>query len=210
MKQQICQWGKYSALAACAATLGYGIVQFLQVAGFLAYPLDARLIYGFSLAIAPAFLLAMLAFHYTVAVERRFWSHAALLFTVLYTGYVVLMYGVQLATVIPASLYDPRETLLTVTPHSFFWTVDALGYICMGIATFLAALALNKAARTRWLRRFLLANGLVVPLISVAYFYPHFSTTVLFIGAPWLITALGAMLLLALFFHTQLIQTVKP
>ncbi|HTR28912.1 MAG TPA: hypothetical protein VMH27_06565 [Puia sp.] len=203
MKKNVAFAGYYFALAALIATVGYGVVQILQVAGTVKYPLDARLIYGFSLGIAPFFLLAILAFHYIVPEERRYWSHAAVLFATLYAGFVVLMYGVQLATVIPASLRDSRETVLTVTPHSFFWTIDALGYICMGISTFLAAFALGKAPGTRWLRGFLLANGLVVPLICVAYFYPHFSTLLLFIGSPWLITASGSMLLLAIYFKKQ-------
>lgn len=203
MKKQIALTGLYCALAAFLATLGFGTVQVLQVAGFVNYPLDVRLIYGFSLAIAPPFLLAMLAFHQLIPEERRFWSQAALLFTLLYAVYVILMYSVQLATVIPASLRDPRETLLTVKPHSFFWTLDALGYICLGIATFLAAFALKKGRATLWLRRFLLANGYILPLICTAYFYQHFSTWVLFLGAPWLITAPGSMLLLALFFKRE-------
>ena len=165
MKRNIALAGFYFALASFFAVVGYGIVQILQVAGAVTYPLDARLIYGFSLCIAPPFLLATLAFHYILPEDRRFWSHAALLFALLYTVFVVMMYGVQLATVIPASLVDPRDTLLTVTPHSLFWTIDALGYICMGISTFLAAFALRKDRKTLWLRRFLLANGCVVALI---------------------------------------------
>lgn len=192
--------GFYFALAAFLAAAGYGVVQLMQVAGMLHYPLGDRLIYSFSLAIAPPFLLAMLAFYDLLPAERRFWSHAALLFAQLYAAYVILMYVVQLATVIPASLNDPRDTILTVKPHSFFWTLDAIGYICLGISTFFAAFALNKKSDHPWLRRFLLANGLVVPLICVAYFYPHFSTLILLIGSPWLITAPGSMLLLALYF----------
>ncbi|MGZ3810416.1 MAG: hypothetical protein ACXVJN_01750 [Mucilaginibacter sp.] len=203
MKRNVALAGFYLALTAFFAAIGYGVVQLLQVAGMLSYPTDDQLIYGFSLGIAPPFLLAMLSLHYILPEERRFWSHAGLLFSLLYTGYVVLMYGVQLATVIPSSLRDPRQTLLTVTPHSFFWTLDALGYICMGIATFLAAFALQSGNNTLWLRRFFLANGLVVPLICVAYFYPHFSTLLLFIGSPWLITAPGSMLLLALFLKNE-------
>lgn len=212
MKRQAALAGFYFALAAFLATAGYGIVQIMQVAGWLTYPLADRLIYGFSLAIAPPFLLSILAYHYIIPEERRFWSHAALLFALLYTVFVVLMYGVQLATVIPASLHNRQQTVLTVTPHSFFWTVDALGYICMGISTFLAAFALKKQAGTLWLRRLLLANGWVVPLIGVAYFYPHFNTGVLLIGAPWLITAPGSMLLLARFFKREAINfnILKP
>jgi hypothetical protein len=203
MKKNVALPGYYFALAAFVATVGYGVVQILQVVGAVKYPLDARLIYGFSLGIAPFYLLAILAFHYIVPEERRYWSHAALLFATLYAGFVVLMYGVQLATVIPASLRDPQETLLTVTPHSFFWTIDALGYICMGISTFLAAFALRKDPGTIWLRGFLLANGLDVPLICLAYFYPHFSTLLLFIGSPWLITAPGSTLLLEIYFKKE-------
>lgn len=203
MNKNVALSGFYFALCAFAAALGYGVVQILQVAGAVHYPLDARLIYGFSLGIAPFFLLAILAFHYMAPEERRFWSHGAVLFATLYAAFVVMMYGVQLATVIPASLHDPKDTLLTVTPHSFFWTLDALGYICMGVSTFLAAFALRKDPGSRWLRIFLLANGLDVPLICVAYFYPHFSTFILFIGSPWLITAPGSMLLLALFLKKE-------
>ncbi|WP_139159941.1 hypothetical protein [Mucilaginibacter sp. NFR10] len=93
----------------------------------------------------------------------RFWSHATLLFTLPYATYVILMYWVQLATVIPESLRDPRETILTVKPHSIFWTLDALGFICMGSSTFLAAFALEKSDRKACrLRGFLLANGLPI------------------------------------------------
>jgi len=203
MKKQIASAGFYSGLIAFAAAIAYGLVQILQVADLLHYPLDDRLIYGFSLAIAPPFLLAILALHRLLPDDRRFWSHASLLYALLYAAYVIMMYAVQLATVIPGSLTGPRDTILTVKPHSFFWTLDALGYICMGISTLLAALALRQHRDTQWLRRFLLANGLVVPLICVAYFYPHFSTTILFIGSPWLITAPGSMLLLSLFFRKQ-------
>jgi hypothetical protein len=111
------------------------------------------------------------------------------------------MYTVQLVTVIPLSLRDPKENILTVTPHSFFWTLDALGYICMGLSTLFAAFLFKKDETQKWLRRFLLANGLMIPLIGFAYFYPHFSTWVLLVGSPWLITAPGSMLLLAIFFR---------
>lgn len=203
MEKKVAIIGYYSALAAFFAAVGYGIVQVLQIAGLLVYPLDARLIYGFSLAIAPSFLLAVLALHYSTPGQHRFFSHAALLFALLYTVYVILMYGIQLATVIPASLKDARETLLTVTPHSLFWTVDALGYICMGTSTLMAYFALPRLGQTLWLRGLLLANGLTVPLICFAYFYPHFSVWVLLAGSPWLITAPGSLLLLALYFKSN-------
>lgn len=199
--KNIAKVGFLASITAFLAAAGYGVAQILQVAGVITYPLDAILIYSFSLGIAPPFLLAMLTLHHIVPDNGKFWSHAALLSALMYTVYVVLMYTVQLATVIPLSLRDSRETLLTVTPHSFFWTLDALGYICMGLSTLFAALVFNKGGAQKWLRRFLLANGMIIPLIAFAYFYPHFSTWILLIGSPWIITAPGSILLLAIFFR---------
>jgi hypothetical protein len=200
--------GFYSSFAAFVATVGFGLAQIAQVFGYVGYPLDAILIYGFSLCIAPPFLLAILALHYSIPVEKKIWSHAALLFAVLYVVYVVLMYTVQLAVVIPSSLRDPSENILTVTPHSFFWTIDALGYICMGISTFFAAFVFAKDGAQRRLRWFLIANGLMVPVISLVYFYPHFSTGLLLIGLPWIITTSGSMLLLGVFFRGRSNQEI--
>jgi hypothetical protein len=196
--------GFYCALIAFMAAVGYGVAQILQVLGFVVYPLDAILIYGFSLGIASPFLLAMLALHHIVPNEKKIWTHAALLFAVMYATYVTLMYVVQLSVVIPQSLHGASNTILTVTPHSFFWTIDALGYICMGLSTLFPAFVCAKEGFERWLRWFFLANGLLTPVIAFVYFYPYFSITLLLLGLPWLITAPGSMLLLALFFRKLL------
>ncbi len=195
--------GFYSALAAFLATLGYGVVQLLQVGGVLPFPYDEISIFGFSLFIAPPFLLAMAAVHHSMDPDARIWSLASLLFAVMYTVYACLMYALQLGVVIPRLTDATGLALLANTPHSFLWTVDALAYLCMGVSAFFAGLAFTARNGAKWLRRFLLAHGLVTPLIAVAYFYPRFSITVLFIGAPWLITAPGSMLLLVLFFGRQ-------
>ena len=50
----------------------------------------------------------------------------------------------------------------------------------------------------RWVRRSLMAHALVTPIISAVYFAPTFSTTLLFLGFPWAITAPLFMLLLAI------------
>jgi hypothetical protein len=117
------------------------VSQVLQIVGFVKYPLDAILIYGFSLGIAVPFLLAILALHYTTPNEKKIFSHAALLFAVIYVTYVTLNYVVQLATVIPMTLRGELDEIrvLDQTPHSLFWDVDALGYIFMGLVTLFAA-----------------------------------------------------------------------
>jgi hypothetical protein len=208
MRNDVSKLGYYAALTAFIAIVGYGAVQLLQLLKVIGYPLADSLIYGFSLGIAPPFLMAILALHYSTTNKKRIWSHAALLFAVLYAVYVILMYTVQLAVVIPMSLYDPKPNILTVRPRSFFWTIDALGYICMGISILFAGFTFNKGNPRFRLRWFLLANGLMVPVISFVYFYPHFSPGLLLVASPWLITAPGSMILLARFFHEPM--QLKP
>lgn len=64
MKAQISSTGFYASLIALIAVIGFGIVQLLQLLSITVYPMDEILIYGFSLAIAPPFLIAILALHY--------------------------------------------------------------------------------------------------------------------------------------------------
>ncbi len=73
-----------------------------------------------------------------------------------------------------------------------------MGYIAMGLATLFAAGAF--APSQKWARRFFLANGFFTAVITFVYFYPQFSTRILLLGAPWIITAPGAILALALCF----------
>jgi len=192
--------GYWAGLAAVAATLSFDVVQSLQLLGVLHFPLDEVLIYATSLCIVVPFSLEMLAFHYSTSAERRFFTHAALLFTALYAAFVTANYAVQLATVIPAKLRGELDAVrvLDQTPHSMFWTFDAVGYICMGLATLVAIPALGNAGFERAVRRAFVANALVTPLIALVYFYPTFSNELLLLGVPWAVTAPLAMLLLAL------------
>ncbi|RPJ62788.1 MAG: hypothetical protein EHM12_03815 [Dehalococcoidia bacterium] len=200
------KFGFWFAFVAFVASAGYDIVQLLQIAGILKPPLDAVLIYAFSLGIPIPFLLAMVALHYSVPHDKKIWTHAALLFTVIYTTYVVLNYTVQLATVIPASLAGTLDAIriLDQTPHSLFWDIDALGYIFLALATLFASFSFSNQGFERWVKWFFMANFIVTPLIGFVYFYPTFSYGLLLLATPWIITASGSMLVLALFFKRQI------
>ena len=200
MHRTISKIGYRAGLTACAATVTYVVVQIAQVAGVLRFPFDEILIYGTSLCIVIPFILEMLAFHYLTEHDKRFWTHAALLFTTLYAGFVTANYVIQLATVIPAKSSGSVEAIriLEQTPHSLFWDFDAVGYISMGLATLVAVPALGNKGFERWVRVSFLANAAVTPLIGVVYFYPTYSTSLLFLGFPWGITAPLFMLLLAI------------
>jgi len=200
MEETIYKIGFWSAFVAFVAAFGFDVAQILQLIGIVSYPWDEILIYGFSLFIATPFMLALLALHYVTPDEKKFWSHAAVLFAVMYATYVTLNYVVQLTAVIP---YVAPNPVLVQTPHSLFWTVDALGYIALGLATLFAVPVFAKHGLQKWLRWFFLANFLVTPLIALVYFYPNFSTALLLLGLPWIVTATGSMLLLALFFRRR-------
>jgi hypothetical protein len=202
MNKIIYKIGFLSGLIAFTSTIAFTIAQILQLLGVLRYPLDEILIYGFSLCIVIPFLLEMLALHHIAPTEKKFWSHAALIFTVLYVAFVTANYVVQLATVIPMTLQGRSDeiVMLKQTPHSLFWDFDAIGYIFMGFATLFAIPIFEQHGFQRWVRYSFLVNSLVTPSIVFVYFYPNFSEQLLLIAVPWGITAPVSMLLLAIMF----------
>jgi hypothetical protein len=206
MNKTIYKVGFWAGITAFTAAVGFNIVQILQLFRVFNYPLDEILIYGFSMCIVVPFIFEMLALHYAVSTEKKFWSHAALIFTVIYAVFVTQNYVVQLATVIPMTLAGNVEKIeiLRQTPHSLFWNYDAIGYISMGLATLVAVPIFEKNGFQKWVRYSFLVHGiLTTPLIAFVYFYPNFSEKILLIGIPWIITAPLAMLMLAILFKKK-------
>ncbi|MEP6950332.1 MAG: hypothetical protein ABI863_13695 [Ginsengibacter sp.] len=66
------------------------IVQALQMAGVFSYPPDEILIYGTSLCIVIPFIMEILALHYVTPGDKKFRSHAALIFIVIYSVFVTM------------------------------------------------------------------------------------------------------------------------
>jgi hypothetical protein len=208
MEKAIYKIGFWAALIAFIATLAFDIAQFLQLLGILTFPLDQILIYGFSLCIVIPFLLAILALHYVTPADKMFWSHASLLFSLMYVVFVTSNYVVQLATVIPMTINGAADEvrILNQSPHSLFWDFDAIGYICMGFAALFAVPLFKNKGFEKWVRYSLLFHAIVTPLIAFVYFYPTFSDKLLLLGVPWAITAPLFMLMLALMFNKKTIN----
>lgn len=205
MNTRIYRLGFWFGMLAFGANALFVIAQILQLVGILEYPFDEIMIYGFSLCIVIPFLLEMLALQYVTEASKRFWSHGALLFTLMYAVFVTANYVVQLATVIPATLKGEAEeiTVLVQYPHSMFWDFDAIGYICMGIASIFVLPLFKKQGFEQWVWIAFLANALVTPLITFVYFYPEFSESLLLLAIPWTVTAPLMMLFLALWFKRK-------
>jgi hypothetical protein len=192
--------GFWAGVAAFTATVAYDVVQILQVVGALRFPLDEILIFGTSLCIIVPFVLEILAMHYTTPSERRFWTHAGLVFATMYAVFGTINYVVQLTTVIPAKLRGATEEvrLLEQTPHSLLWDCDAIAYIAMGLTAVFVIPALQSTAAERRVRIAGVVNALATVLAGVVYFSPTYSYRLLLLGFPWGITAPLFMLLLAI------------
>lgn len=206
MNKSIYKIGFYAGIVAFASNAVFVLVQVLQLLGVLTYPYDEILIFTFSLCIVIPFLLEMLALHHATPEHKKIWTHAALIFTIIYAVFVIANYVVQLTTVIPMTVKGNGEAvkILSQTPHSMFWDYDAIGYIFMGLATLFAAQVFEKTGIQKWVRISFLANAAVTPLIVFVYFYPTFSERLLLLALPWTITAPTAMLMLAIMFKKSL------
>lgn len=191
--------GYWSSIATFTTAAGYSVVQLLQLARWLVFPWDELLIFGFSIGIPLPFVLAMAAFHQAMPRQRQVWTQCALVLAVMYAVLAVIVYSVQLALVVPAKLAgDASATAgLAVTAGTPMWVIDGAGYILMGLATLFAAGALAGEPSQRRLRWFLIANGVINPVIVAVYIRP----SLLPLGALWIITAPGSMWLLARFFR---------
>jgi hypothetical protein len=197
--------GFWAGLAAFTATVAYDIVQILQVVGVLHFPLDETLIFGTSLCIVLPFVFETLALHYSSPVDKRFWTHAALIFTTMYAVFGTANYVIQLTTVIPAKLRGAADAvrLLEQTPHSLLWDFDAVAYIMMGLTTLVVIPALRNTGVERRVRMACMANVVATVLAGIVYFYPTYSNKLLLLGFPWGVTAPLFMLLLGIALRTR-------
>lgn len=134
MSETIYKIGFWSGLVAFTSALAFVIVQLLQVVDVFSFPLNEILIYVTSLCIVILFVLEILELHYVASEDKKIYSHAALIFSIIYAMFATSNYVVQLATVIPMQLKRTLQEVqvLKQTPHSLFWDFDAIGYICMG------------------------------------------------------------------------------
>jgi hypothetical protein len=203
--------GFWAAAAALVGAIGYILSVPLQIMSILSPTQDAVVAFASSLAIAPSFLVAVVALHYTVLPEKRFWTHIAVQFASIYATLACVNYVVQLVTVLPAgyswTFTDLAGTpgplsVLNQTPHSLMWDLDGLAYIFLNLSTLFAARAFERNGPQRVIRRVFLANASITPLFAIAYFWPGFSVPMLLLGGiPWSITVPASMLALTIHFR---------
>jgi hypothetical protein len=193
------RFGFWAALAACAASVGYGIPQLLQVAGLLPDPWDRILIFAPSLILAPLFVLAMAALHEAAPASRRVFSLSGLALATIYATLACIVYSTQLSVVIPADLHGGGEQvafLACCQQHRFLTGVDLMGYTLMSLAMLVATPAITGTAG-RAARIWFFVNGALAPFLIAQVLWPF----LIYVGAAWLITFPLAMALLAAWFR---------
>ncbi len=116
-----------------------------------------------SLLLAPMFVVLMLSIHHSAPEENKILSQLCVAFAIVCATVLSLHYYIQL-TVMQQGLLNGELAGLwqfaTPNPHSFFWTLAALGYGFMGIALLCAApLFAQKSDRAiKWL---FILNGII-------------------------------------------------
>jgi hypothetical protein len=129
------------------------------------------------------------------------WSLAALAFGIVYTALISINYYVQLAWVAPrlaeGRIQGGMRPFLFVPFDSFLYVVDILGYSFMSAATLLASRVYQGGGVEGVARRFLLANGLLLPFIALQM-YVH---GLIWLAALWAVTFPGSTWALAILFR---------
>ena len=156
-----------------------------------------------SLLLAPSFALLMLCVHYYAPEDKKVWSHAGLIFATVYTVMVSINYYVQLTLVVPHLMRGEVESIrpFLFTPFdSFIYSVDVLGYSFMSLSTLFAAFVFTGAGLERTARRFLIANGLLIPFLALQIYYHP----LIWPASLWAITFPGATISLGILFRRQM------
>lgn len=210
--------GFWSAVLATLFSLTYILGQFAEWFGLLgsqggpesgSTPLGLVVLLTPSLFLGSSFLILVVSIYQLAPPDRKIWSHIAVVFATIYATLISIVYFVQLTLVAPRIAHgqiEGIEAFLFVPFDSFLYAVDLLGYSFMSLATLFAAPVFTGGGLHRIARSFLIANGLLLPFISLQmYFHP-----LIWIAALWAITFPGSTWALALLFQRAETTTAVP
>lgn len=203
--------GYWSAVLASIFSLIYIFAQFAEWFGLLgsaggpessSTPLGLVILLTPSLLLGSSFLVLAVAVHYYAPSDRKIWSHIGVVFATIYAALISINYYVQLTLVVPHMVQGETESIsfLLFKPFdSFLYSVDILGYSFMSLATLFAAFVFTGTGLERITRRFLLANGFLIPFLALQnYYHP-----LIWGGSLWAITFPGSTISLALIFKRR-------
>lgn len=203
--------GYWSAVLCSVFSIAYVVAQLLEWAGMLgsaggpesmSTPLGTAVLLTPSLLLGSAFLVLMVCVHRWAPPERKVWSQIGLAFATAYAVLISLVYYVQLTFVAPrlaSGNLERAEPFLFVPFDSFLYSVDLMGYTFMSVATLFAAFAFTGKGIERTVRRFMIANGLLIPFLAFQIYY----NPLIWVASLWGVTFPGATLSLAVLFRRE-------
>lgn len=207
--------GFWSAVCATVFSIAYVVGQLAEWGGLLgsqggpessSTPFGLVVLLTPSLLLGPSFLVLVVSIHQLAPIDKRVWSHAAVVFATVYAVLTSLVYFVQLTLVAPR-LASGRiagiEGFVFVPFDSFLYAVDVLGYSFMSGATLFAAQVFTRSGLYRIVRFFLTANGLLLPFIALQMFFHP----LIWIAALWSVTFPGATWSLGVLFRRAMTTT---
>jgi len=201
--------GFWSAVLATVFSLTYVVAQLVEWAGLMgsgggaeseSTPFGLVVLLTPSLLLGSAFLVLVVSIHQVASPDRKVWSQSALAFATLYAALISINYFVQLTWVVPRLMsgqFAGIEPFLFTPFDSFLHAVDILGYSFMSVSTLFAARVFTGSGTERVVRRFLMANGLLLPFIGLQM-YVH---ELIWVAAFWAITFPGSTWSLAILFR---------
>lgn len=201
--------GFLSAVLATAFSITYDVGQIAEWLGWLgsaggpessSTPLGIVVLLTPSLFLGSTFLVLTVSIHQLASPDRKIYSHVAVAFATAYAVLISINYYVQLTWVMPrlaAGRTAGMEQFLFVPFDSFLYAVDILGYSFMSVATVFAAMVFTGRGIERVARWFLIANGLLLPFISLQMYW-HW---MIWIAALWAVTFPGSTWSLAIIFR---------
>jgi len=201
--------GFWSAVLASLFSIIYVVGQVAEWLGWLGSgggPESASTPFGLfvlltpSLLLGSSFLVLVVCIHQLAAPDRRVWSHAAVAFATVYAVMISINYFVQLAWVAPrlaSGNVHGIEPFIFEPFDSFLYAVDILGYSFMSLSTLFAARVFTGGGQERVVRRFLTANGLLIPFL-LFQMHVHW---LIWIASLWAVTFPGATWSLAVLFR---------
>ena len=200
--------GFWSGLLASLFSIIYVVLQLAEWLGWLgsgggpenpSTALGLILLLTPSLFLAPSFVLLMLCVHYYAPEDKKVWSHAGIIFATIYAVMVSINYYVQLTLVVPHLMRGEVESIrpFLFTPFdSFIYSVDVLGYGFMSLSTLFAAFVFTGAGLERTARRFMIANGFLIPFLALQIYYHP----LIWPASLWAITFPGVTISLSMLF----------
>lgn len=205
--------GLWSAVLASVCSIAYDIGQIVEWFGLMGSgggPEHDSTWYGLVVLLVPSLLLGvsfvvlMSTVHCQAPRERRVWSQTGLTFAIMYATLICMNYFVQLTLVAPAlyrgSVADHVRPFLFHVFNSFIYSVDLLGYSFMSLSTLFAAFVFTGAGLEKTTRRFLVANGAIVPFIALQ----TFCHPMIWVASLWAVTLPGSTICLAVLFRRKL------